>query len=135
MKVDPYKHKERYLSWKESVKNGILNLSEANSKVVLNYIFDMEHGLNISGKNKKGSRSYIRLNSLKQRMIFLSKKFYELYEDAGRLFIVAFDGNPEKLMSLEIYPSHPKLWEYRKRAIEEGFDLEGSGSLCDPWRS
>ena len=41
MKVDPYKHKERYLSWKESVKNGIPDLSEANSKVVLDYIFDM----------------------------------------------------------------------------------------------
>ena len=79
MKVDPYKHKERYLSWKESVKNGIPELSEENSKIVLDYVFDMEHGLNISGKNKKGSRSYTRLNSLKQRMIFLSKKFDEIY--------------------------------------------------------
>jgi len=80
MKVDPYKHKERYLSWKESVKNGIPDLSETNSKIILDYIFDMEHGLNISGKNKKGSRSYTRLNSLRQRMIFLAKKFNELYE-------------------------------------------------------
>jgi integrase len=80
MKVDPYKHKERYLSWKESVKNGISELSKENSKIVLDYIFDMEHGLNISGKNKKGSRSYTRLNTLKQRMIFLSKRFKELYD-------------------------------------------------------
>ncbi|MCD4771659.1 site-specific integrase [archaeon] len=80
MKVDPYKHKERYLSWKESVKDGIPNLSKENSDIILDYIFDMEHGLNISGKNKKGSRSYTRLNSLRQRMIFLSKKFDELYD-------------------------------------------------------
>jgi len=80
MKVDPYKHKERYLSWKESVKNGIPELSEENSKIILDYIFDMEHGLNISGKNKKGSRSYTRLNSLRQRMIFLSKRFDEIYD-------------------------------------------------------
>ncbi|MCK4997125.1 tyrosine-type recombinase/integrase [Candidatus Pacearchaeota archaeon] len=80
MKIDPYKHKERYLSWKESVKDGIPELSKENSKTILDYIFDMEHGLNISGKNKKGSRSFTRLNSLKQRMIFLSKKFDELYD-------------------------------------------------------
>lgn len=79
MKIDPYKHQERYILWKESVKNGIPELSEENSKIVLAYVFDMEHGLNISGKNKKGSRSYTRLNSLKQRMIFMCKRFEELY--------------------------------------------------------
>ena len=79
MKIDPYKHQERYLLWKESVKNGIPDLSKENSDIILDYVFDMEHGLNISGKNKKGSRSYIRLNSLRQRMTFLSKKFEELY--------------------------------------------------------
>jgi site-specific recombinase XerD len=80
MKVDPYNHKERYLSWKESVKEGIPGISKVNSDKFLEYLFDMEHGLNISGKNKKGSRSYARLNSLKQRMLFLSKKFDELYD-------------------------------------------------------
>ncbi len=80
MKVDPYKHQERYLSWKESVKNGIPDLSKENSDIILDYVFDMEHGLNISGKNKKGSRSFTRLNSLRQRMIFLSKKFNEIYD-------------------------------------------------------
>ncbi|MBS3087269.1 tyrosine-type recombinase/integrase [Candidatus Pacearchaeota archaeon] len=80
MKVDPYQHKERYLSWKESVKNGIPDISKQNSDIILDYIFDMEHGLNISNKNVKGARSYTRLNSLKQRMIFMCKKFEELYE-------------------------------------------------------
>ena len=36
MRVDFYKHKERYLSWKESVRNGIPELSEANSKMFRN---------------------------------------------------------------------------------------------------
>ena len=79
MKVDPYKHKERYLLWKESVKNGIPDISKENSDIILDYILDMENGLNISNKNVKGSRSYTRLNSLKQRMIFMCKKFEDIY--------------------------------------------------------
>jgi len=80
MKIDPYKHKERFLSWKKSVKNGIPDMSKENSNITLDYIFDMEQGLNISNKNKKGARSYTRLNNIRQRMLFLSKKFKELYD-------------------------------------------------------
>ena len=79
MKIDPYKHKERYLSWKTSVNGRIPNLSEENSKVVLEYILDMENGLNVASVSKKGARSYTRLNNLKQRMIFLIKQFEERY--------------------------------------------------------
>jgi integrase len=79
MKVDPYQHEERFLSWKESVKTGIPDISKENSDIILDYIFDMEHGLNISNKNVKGARSFIRLNSLKQRMIFMCKKFENIY--------------------------------------------------------
>ncbi len=79
MKIDPYGHKERYISWKESVKDGIPNLSMENSKVILEYLLDMEFGLNISTRNKKGGRSYLRLNSLRQRIIFMAKKFKEVY--------------------------------------------------------
>ncbi len=32
MKVDPYNHEERYLLWKESVKNGIPEISRENQK-------------------------------------------------------------------------------------------------------
>jgi len=79
MKIDPYKHKERYLSWKASVNGRIPNLSEENSKIVLEYIFDMENGLNVASVSKKGARSYTRLNNLKQRVIFLIKQFEERY--------------------------------------------------------
>jgi hypothetical protein len=35
MKIDPYKQKERYFSWKEKVKYGIPNLSEFQTTKIL----------------------------------------------------------------------------------------------------
>lgn len=80
MKVDPYKHKLRYLSWKKSLNGAIPGISAMNSKIILEYLFDMEHGLNVASVSKKGSRSYPRLNNLKQRFIFLVKQFEERYD-------------------------------------------------------
>jgi len=80
MKFDPYQHKEKYLSWKKSLNGAIPGISEINSKIVLEYLFDMEHGLNVASVSKKGSRSYPRLNNLKQRFIFLVKQFEERYK-------------------------------------------------------
>jgi len=74
MKIDPYKHKEKFFRWKDNVKNGIIGISKPNSDIILQYISDMENGLNISSKSAKGPRSYIRLNNLKQRMVFLAKQ-------------------------------------------------------------
>jgi hypothetical protein len=81
MKIDPYKHKEKYESWKEKIDEVgcIEGISRKNSDLILRYIFDMEVGINISSKSAKGSRSYIRLNNLKQRMIFLTKRFEDHY--------------------------------------------------------
>jgi integrase len=75
MKIDPYKHKEKYLKWKESVESKIPNISAKNSELLWNYLIDMEHGLNVSSGSRKGSRSYNRLNNLKQRMSFLMRLF------------------------------------------------------------
>lgn len=81
MKIDPYKHEERYISWKNKVKEkGIPQISKVNSDLILDYLNDMENGINISSSSIKGSRSYIRLNTLKERMIFFSKKFKEYYD-------------------------------------------------------
>ena len=79
MKIDPYNHKERYLSWKEKVKEGIPDISKENSDIILQYLGDMEKGVNVSSKNVKGSRSFIRLNTLKEKLCFFSKKFNEFY--------------------------------------------------------
>jgi len=80
MKIDPYKHEERWHSWKAKVCQGIPNISKTNSKIIMSYLTDMEKGINISKTNKKGARSYPRLNNLKQRMVFLSKVFEERFE-------------------------------------------------------
>ncbi len=69
MKKDVYNHEGRYKTWKEdAVLYGIDGLTKENSDMVLRYLIDMETGTNISIKNKKGARSYPRLNNLKQRM-------------------------------------------------------------------
>ncbi|MCH7850617.1 MAG: tyrosine-type recombinase/integrase [Nanoarchaeota archaeon] len=81
MKIDPYKHRERYLAWKEKVsETGIQEVSKKNSNIIIKYLNDMELGLNVSSKNTKGSRSYLRLNSLKQRLIFMSRQFENRYK-------------------------------------------------------
>ncbi len=76
MKIDPYKHKERYLKWKRKVEeSGIQGISQENSEIILKYLNDMEIGVNISSVSVKGSRGYNRLNTLKDKLIFFSKKF------------------------------------------------------------
>ncbi len=79
MKIDPYNHKEKYLAWKIAINGRIPNISEENSRLLLDYILDMEHGLNVASSSKKGARSYIRLNNLKQRAIYLIRQFEERY--------------------------------------------------------
>ena len=79
MKIDPYKHKERYIKWRENHKENIPNLSKANFDFLFKYLNDMETGLNISQVNKKRARSYPRLNNLRQRLVFLMKIFQDIY--------------------------------------------------------
>ena len=80
MKIDPYKHKEKYLSWKERViTEGIPNVTKENSDLILRYVFDMERGVNIAAGSAKGARSFIRLNTIRDKMYFFAKKFKELF--------------------------------------------------------
>jgi len=78
-KIDPYKHKEKYLKWKKEIKGRIPEISKYNSDLILKYLNDMEMGLNVAISTKKGARSYIRLNSLKLRIISICKRFKEIY--------------------------------------------------------
>lgn len=73
MKIDLYKHKESWIRWKNNVKetNGIPDISEQNSEIILRYLTEMELGINISMKSKKGARSFVRLNTIRQRLTFL----------------------------------------------------------------
>ncbi len=79
MKIDPYNHEQRYKNWLEKVKQNIPNISKTNSNLTLQYISDMEHGLNVSIKSVKGGRSFIRLNTLREKMLFFAKRFKKEY--------------------------------------------------------
>jgi hypothetical protein len=73
VQIDPHKTKERYMLWKANVlAKGIQGLSESNSKIIIQYIQDMEQGINVASTNKKGGRSSARLNSVSTRVITLS---------------------------------------------------------------
>jgi integrase len=79
-KIDPYKHKQRYENWRKKVgETGIPDISKYNSDLTLQYLDDMECGYNVARLSAKGARSYIRLNTLRQKMVYFSKKFKEIY--------------------------------------------------------
>ncbi|MDP3026750.1 MAG: tyrosine-type recombinase/integrase, partial [Nanoarchaeota archaeon] len=79
MKIDPWNHKERYLEWKDIVREGIPDISKENCDIILNYLNDMEMGLNIFSGSVKGPRNFPRLCTLKAKMVFFAKKFKEVY--------------------------------------------------------
>ena len=79
VKIDPYKHEERWNRWKERTADGIPDISKKNSDIIKQYLSDMEHGINVSAKSVKGGRSYIRLNSLTEKMVYFAKRFDEIY--------------------------------------------------------
>ncbi len=64
----------------------------------------MEIGINVSTKSVKGPRSFILLNNLKQRMIFMSKRFEEYYglDDLTKLTETQVVGYFAKLRTGEI---------------------------------
>jgi integrase len=80
MRFDPYNLKERYEKWKEENSQGMKEVSLENSILILNYINDMERGINIAASTVKGARSHIRLLSVKERMVFFCKKIEEKYK-------------------------------------------------------
>lgn len=78
MKVDVYKKKEQFQNWKERVQeDGILELSQANSDLVIQYVLDMESGQNIAKGTAKGGRSFPRLCNLVQRMTWIGRMLEE----------------------------------------------------------
>ncbi len=79
MKIDPYKHQEKYIHWKERTVHRIDGISKENSDLIKQYLSDMEKGINIASGSTKGSRSFTRLNSLRDKMIYFSKQFETIY--------------------------------------------------------
>jgi hypothetical protein len=80
MKIDPYKNKERFLKWKSGYDFSQDNVIGCRTgEILLQYLIDMELGINVSIKSKKGARSYGRLVSIKNKCNFIFKKIRELY--------------------------------------------------------
>ena len=71
-KADPFRHKARWLAWKQqrilTTRERDLTLSERNQKLIIDYLLDMETGFNVAGK---GRRSYVRLNSIRVRITWV----------------------------------------------------------------
>lgn len=79
-KIDPHGHKKRYESWLRRVDgNGIEGVSPQNSELILRYVKDMEVGRNVSVVSKKGPRSYIRLNTIRFKMIYFAREFEQRF--------------------------------------------------------
>lgn len=64
---DPHNHKELYESWK---KKGMVfkRINKANSKLVREYLKDMEIGQNVNPSSRKGPRSQGRLRNNKAKL-------------------------------------------------------------------
>jgi len=74
IKRDVHHQIDRYKDWKQEVsESGIDGISKNNSDILIEYIFDMEEGLNIPRGSKKGGRSFLRLNNLRSRIAFLMR--------------------------------------------------------------
>jgi integrase len=73
MKIDPYKNKEIYEHWKAK-GSPIEDISKINANYIRKFIYDLEAGTNVCISNKKGARSFVRLNSYKSKLkvLFIS---------------------------------------------------------------
>lgn len=71
-KADPFRNKTRWEEWKRTLKLQPRfvekPISEQNRKWIIDYLLDMEQGYNV---NRKGRRSYIRLNTIRQRIVWV----------------------------------------------------------------
>ncbi len=75
LKRDPYNHKVKWEKWLERTKEGIIGVSVRNSALIIEFMKDMELGKNVSPRTKKGERSYIRLNTLRDKLMFFVRRF------------------------------------------------------------
>ncbi len=83
MRIDPYKTKEQYDSWKQ--EGAIIeNISIHNAELIKRFLFDLETGTNINLSNKKGARSYTRLLAYRSKLKVL---FIPLEEHFKRIKI------------------------------------------------
>lgn len=78
--IDPLKKQQQYDHWKEKNKAGIGGINKGNSDIIWSFLKDMERGINVAKRSKKGKRSPARLNALAchlKRISELCEKYYK----------------------------------------------------------
>jgi site-specific recombinase XerD len=112
VKADLYNHEKRFQNWKANISHGENGLTKPNSDLLIQYILDMEQGVNINLRSKKGGRSPHRLNNVRQKLskVFRmlqerkiidvrkieEKQIQSLFEDMRKGIIKTDDGNKYK---------------------------------------
>jgi len=77
-----------YENWKAyALKNGMEGISKESSKIIMQYLFDLEQGKNLGRGSRKGARSYSRLNSYRHKLT----KFAKLIEAKRKKSIIKAD--------------------------------------------
>jgi len=66
-KFDPHNHERYYLRWREN-GSPIIGVTEANKRIILEFLDDMEIGANVNPSSKKGARSFGRLRNIKAKL-------------------------------------------------------------------
>ena len=75
MKLDPHGHEQLYLKWKTNSE--IKGVSEYNRHLIVEYLTDMETGLNVT---RCGSLGFARLNTIRHRMSRITRLLETRYE-------------------------------------------------------
>ena len=134
LKRDPYNHKVKWENWLEATKEGIRGLSEPNSALIIEFMHDMELGKNVSPRTKKGERSYIRLNTLRDKTMFFVRMFkkdldkitkdeaHQLFSDMRKGKILKQDSQQYKGTSAFV-KDFKVFWHWMKRTGKVNEDI------------
>lgn len=114
LKVDPYNTKQKYERWKSKNSKRIKGISRENSKLILQYLSDMELGINIHPSSKRGSRSYLRLLAMKSNLTFISKYLKDFKKLKQKDLFKFFD----KLKSGKIKKRNGELFKCPREIIK-----------------
>lgn len=78
-KIDPYKQKETFLRWKDKRDSELMDITADNRTLFFEYMNDMESGINVASSHRKGSRSYVRLNTIRIRIVYIIRTLENKY--------------------------------------------------------
>ena len=90
MKRDPYRSKERWETWKKNNKKLIQGIAPANSKLILDFLNDMEKGMNTPPRCK-GPRHPTTLLNLRDHLLFFAKNLKNPFVKLTKIQIHNFD--------------------------------------------